>query len=169
MRSRFSPPVIFLSVLTHCIFSLADTVIEHGTVVINEVMFNPDGNENAREYVEILNLSGEPVSLEGWIVGDGTGFDLIVPFKEGVWNIPADSFGLIMDPDYFEAGEPYSGIPGNIPLFTVIDKAIGSRGLSNSAAEPVYLISDGGDTLSVVTYDTDCSPGHSESPSDGAA
>jgi len=130
-------------------------------LVINEIMFNPDGDENAREFVELLNLSEEPVSLEGFIVGGGAGFDSIFPAREGSWIVPAGTFALILDPDYFDAGEPYGDIPADTPLFTVSDKAIGSRGLSNSKAEPVCLISDAGDTLSVVTYSLDCPPGHS--------
>lgn len=130
-------------------------------LVINEIMFNPDGDENAREFVELFNLSEEPVSLEGFIIGDGAGFDSIIPAREGSWIVPAGAYALILDPDYFDAGEPYGDIPADTPLFTVNDKAIGSRGLSNSKAEPVCLISDAGDTLSVVTYSLDCPPGHS--------
>ena len=130
-------------------------------LVINEIMFNPDGNENAREFVEILNLSEEAVFLEGFILGDGTGFDAIKPVGDSAWVVSGGSYALIMDPDYFDAGEPYSGIPANTPLFTVVDNALGSRGLSNSTAESVYLISGTGDTLSVVTYSIDCPPGHS--------
>ncbi|MHB9031235.1 MAG: lamin tail domain-containing protein, partial [Candidatus Latescibacterota bacterium] len=41
------------------------------------------------------------------------------------------------------------------------DKAIGSRGLSNSNPEPVYFLSAAGDTLSLVRYPADCPAGHS--------
>lgn len=128
--------------------------------VISEVMFNPNGNENAREYVELLNLSDEVMSLEGFLIGDGTGFDAIKPAAGESWTVPPGSFGLIVDPDYFTADEPYN-IPAGTPLFTVDDKAIGNMGLSNSTAEPVYLISAHGDTVSMVYYSLDCSPGHS--------
>lgn len=130
-------------------------------IVITEVMFNPNGNENVREFVEILNLSEVDIPLEGFLIGDGTGFDLIIPAEGGSWIVPKGAFALIIDPDYFTAGEPYSEIPATTPLFTVDDSAIGNRGLSNSTAEPVYLISAEGDTLSVVNYSLDCSPGHS--------
>lgn len=148
-------------ILAVIVSMVTPTFLYAETVVINEVMFNPDGNENAREYVELFNLSVEPVSLEGFIIGDGTGFDNIVPVKENEWTVPGKSFALIMDPDYFDSGELYEGIPSDTPIFTVVDKAIGLRGLSNSAAEPVSLISGAGDTLSVVTYSLDCPPGHS--------
>jgi len=130
-------------------------------LIISEVMFNPDGNENAREFVEILNLSEEDIMLEGFLIGDSTAFDPIIPAEGVSWVVPGGSFALIIDPDYFTAGEPYSEIPAVTPLFTVDDNAIGNRGLSNSTAEQVYLISADGDTLSVVNYSLDCSPGHS--------
>ncbi len=129
-------------------------------IVISEVMFNPNGNENAREFVEIQNLSDEEVSLEGFIVSDGSGFDTLIPIENGSWIVHPGSYAVILDPDYFTADEPYD-IPEGIRLFTVEDKAIGLRGLSNSNAEPVYLISAVGDTLSMVTYSLDCPPGHS--------
>jgi len=108
-----------------------------------------------------MNCSSEPVSLKGFIIGDGTGFDPLVTVNDGTWLIQPHSYALILDPDYFTADEPYGGIPGNVPLFTVGDKALGSGGLSNSTAEPVYLISADGDTLSKVYYALDCPPGHS--------
>jgi len=130
-------------------------------IVINEVMFNPDGDENAREFVELLNISDGPVSLERFVIGDGTGFDLITPAEEGMWTVPAGEYALIMDLDYFDSAEPYEDIPTDTPLFSVSDKAIGMQGLSNSTPEPVYLIDGSGDTLSVVIYSLDCPQGHS--------
>jgi len=128
---------------------------------ISEVMFNPNGDENVREFVEILNLSEKDLSLEGFLIGDGTGFDTIIPTRESAWTVPKGSYALILDPDYFTADEPYEEIPAGTPLFTVDDNAIGNRGLSNSTAEHVYLISCEGDTLSVVAYSLECMPGHS--------
>ncbi|MFC1489988.1 lamin tail domain-containing protein [Candidatus Latescibacterota bacterium] len=131
------------------------------TIVISEIMFNPDGNENAREYVEILNLTEDDMSLEGFSIGDGEGFDTIIPAPDEDYIVPAGSYALIIDPDYFTAGEEYTLIPPGTPLFTVDDSAIGNRGLSNSTAETVSLISDSGDTLSAVSYSLDCAAGYS--------
>jgi hypothetical protein len=130
-------------------------------LVVSEIMFNPDGNENAREYVEILNLTGSPVSLEGCRIRDNDATDALTPVTKGSWMVPADSYALILDPDYFASGEPYAGIPASAALFTVTDSAIGMRGLSNSTPETVTLLSAGGDTLSAVRYSIDCPPGHS--------
>ncbi|MDP2983716.1 MAG: lamin tail domain-containing protein [Candidatus Latescibacter sp.] len=131
------------------------------TLVINEIMFNPNGNENAREYVEIMNRSDQPVSLEGCFIGQGDSFDKIIPVQGSAWTVPSGGYALIMDPDYFSAGEPYAGIPASTPFFTVPDKTIGSGGLSNTNPKPVYLLSAKGDTLTAVRYPPDCPPGHS--------
>ena len=130
-------------------------------IVITEVMFNPDGDENAREYVEVMNRSDTGVSLAGWLIGDGAAWDEIIPVAGGNPILPAGAYALILDPDYFTVDDPYPDIPPETPLFTVEDKALGSRGLSNSAAEPVSIITAAGDTASVVHYDIDCPPGHS--------
>ena len=157
--------LLFLSVIVSTRFSPVLSATPGGSPVrvpvISEIMFNPDGDENAREYVELFNLSGEPVSIEGYLIGDGTGYDEIIPAQDGGWIVPPGAYALILDPDYFDTGDPYEAIPLNTPLFTVSDKAIGSRGLSNSVAEHVSLISGAGDTLSAVTYSLDCPPGHS--------
>jgi len=153
--------VIITAGLFFFLFFFTAALSAERTLVISEIMFNPNGNENAREFVEILNVSAGPVSLEGYSIGDGTGFDVLVAVSEGEWTVQAGSYALIMDPDYFTSDEQYDTLPEGIRLFTVGDKALGSRGLSNSTAEPVYLVSAGGDTLSVVRYSTDCPPGHS--------
>ncbi len=129
-------------------------------MVISEIMFNPDGDENAREYVELLNRSTAPRSLEGYLVGDGQAFDRILIAGQNGWWIPPGGYALILDPDYFTTTDLYA-IPQDTPLFKVEGAAIGNRGLSNSVAETVSLISSAGDTVSQVTYDLSCPPGHS--------
>jgi hypothetical protein len=130
-------------------------------IVITEIMFNPDGDENAREFVEVMNRSDADVSLAGWLIGDGAAWDEIIPATGDNPILPAGAFALIFDPDYFTVDDPYPDIPSDTPLFTVADKALGSRGLSNTAAEPVSIITADGDTASVVHYDIGCPPGHS--------
>ena len=148
--------LLFAAIL--CFPALAKTESAE-SIIISEIMFNPDGDENAREFVEIQNLSGADISLEGFSIGDGAGFDKLIPAENG-WIVPSGGFAVIFDPDYFTC-EDYFDIPVSIPLFTIADKAIGDRGLSNSTAETVYLISSAGDTLSRTSYSLDCPPGHS--------
>jgi hypothetical protein len=150
----------FFCILSHIFFIFFCPYAYSDSLIINEIMFNPNGNENAREYVEIMNLSDVPVSLEGCRIGQGDSFDTISQ-KHGSWIVPPDGYALIIDPDYFSAGEPYLGIPDSISQFTVQDKAIGSGGLLNTNPRPVYLLSARGDTLSAINYSSKCPPGHS--------
>lgn len=150
--------LLFIVTLLAAIVHAAAT---EDNLVISEIMFNPTGDENAREYVELFNRSSAAASLEGCRIGDGTGFDTIVPAAGGTCIVPPGGYALVMDPDYFTANEPYDDIPDDVPLFTVTDKAIGDRGLTNSTAESVYLVSSRGDTLSVVRYDIECPEGRS--------
>ncbi|MFC1608151.1 lamin tail domain-containing protein [Candidatus Latescibacterota bacterium] len=129
--------------------------------MITEIMFNPNGDENAREFIEVMNRATVAISFEGYRVGDGTGFDDVLTVDSDEWTIPPGGYALILDPDYFTAGEPYDDIPDDCILFTIPDKALGSRGLSNSTPETVSLITVEGDTLSAVTYNLDCPPGFS--------
>ncbi len=66
----FAVPALLLCVSGHA--SAQD-------VIISEIMFNPDGDENAREFVEIMNRSEADISIEGWMAGDGAAWDEIIP------------------------------------------------------------------------------------------
>ena len=142
------------------LYLLYSVVSAADTLVISEIMFNPAGDENAREFVEIVHVSSGPVSLEGFSIGDGSGYDEL-RIAGDTWFVSPGQYALILDPDYFDADEQYERIPDTVPIFTVSDKAIGLRGLSNSAEETVSLISAGGETISAVRYSLDCPPGHS--------
>lgn len=155
------PLTVFLLALLILPSSWSVSAYGSSSLVISEIMFNPTGDENAREYVEIQNISGEAVSMEGCRIGDGSGFNDLDAVRENTWTIPAGGFAVIFDPDYFTANEPYLSLDKNAVPLTVTSKALGSRGLSNSTAEPVYLISAKGDTLSLVHYSLDCPEGHS--------
>ncbi len=41
-------------------------------------MANPPGSEFRNEFVELINLGGVPVDLEGWRIGDSVSSDLLV-------------------------------------------------------------------------------------------
>jgi hypothetical protein len=70
-----------------------------GPIVINEIMYNPswpDGGSYTNEqyeYVELYNISSEPVNLEGWQFTDGIDF----AFPEGMpVTIPAGGYLLVV-------------------------------------------------------------------------
>ena len=59
----------FLATLALALILGVSTSLAASDVIINEIMINPDGDENAREYVEIMNRSDAAVSLAGWLIG----------------------------------------------------------------------------------------------------
>lgn len=69
---RFSLPIICLS------FAVFPCSVLASSVVINEVMFNPAGDDTAGEWVELYNSSDQDADVSGWqLYPDGTGYGTI--------------------------------------------------------------------------------------------
>src|SRR6185369_6311977 len=102
-------------------------------LVVTEVLANPAGTEPAQEYVEIRNLGDETLSLEGLLVQDSRGGDML-PAAE----LAAGAYALIVTSAY----DPQSGAdpaprPGT--MLVRVDSRIGTDGLSNGG-EAVRLV-----------------------------
>ena len=133
-----------------------------GQIILNEIMFNPPGNENHNEFIELLNTGIEPVDLSGWNVSDQDGSDEIVGTGGGLVLLPGQ-YAIILDSDYFLNSTVYDTfIPGAALILTINGPTLGSRGLSNSNAETISLISSTGDTVTSYRY----SPGNPDGISD---
>jgi len=66
------------------------------SVVINEFMYNPPGgNDNAREWVELYNLTDDAVDLTGWTI-DGDTLIAHPTFGNGSMIIPSGGYAVIM-------------------------------------------------------------------------
>ena len=122
-------------------------------MVITEVMYNPAGDENANEFIELFNESSNRISLSGWHVSDGEDTDSLVALDQG-FHVESHQYVIIMDPDYFaDSSTTYDGmIPENALVLTIDNSTFGSRGLSNSTAEPVSLVNQAGAVVSSYTY-----------------
>ncbi|MDZ7265702.1 MAG: lamin tail domain-containing protein [candidate division KSB1 bacterium] len=132
-------------------------------VILSEVMFNPRGNENHNEFVELFNASvTDSVSLAGWRIGDQAAVDNIVAWRAGLVLRP-QQFAVILDPTYFSSSTQYQTlIPAEALVVTISDNAFGSGGFSNSTAETVILLNAAGDTVAQYLY----SPGNPDGISD---
>jgi len=131
-------------------------------IIINEVMFNPSGNENHNEFVELYNVGGSAVDLDGWSLSDNTDSDVIIGAGIGTILQPGQ-YGIILDPDYFINSTLYDSIiPPEALIITIDGPAIGSRGLSNSAPELISVISSVGDTITAYRYSLDNDDGFSD-------
>ncbi|HUU90439.1 MAG TPA: lamin tail domain-containing protein [Phycisphaerae bacterium] len=81
-----------------------------GPVVINEIMYHPDVGGD--EFLELLNLTGSAVSLQGWTFVEGLGgFE----FQAGA-SIAADGYLLLVqtDPATFRSGH---NVPAGVPIY----------------------------------------------------
>ena len=112
-------------------------------VAISEVLANPKGTEPAQEYVEIVNLGIEAVSLDGWSVTDTlakTG-DPLPPE-----SLPPGAIGLVVPSSYQSGGVDPAPAPGTLVL-RLQGSTLGSAGLANGG-EPVFLLDSEGRVIS---------------------
>jgi flagellar hook assembly protein FlgD/fibronectin type 3 domain-containing protein len=107
-------------------------------VIINEIMFDPIGSEPANEWVEVLNLSAETVSLAGWRLTDG----------EGTYTFPS---GAGIGPGAFLVlGHSASAAGGQIDL-VYGDSTAGTLSLANTG-DQVILTDAAGNVADSVDY-----------------
>ena len=132
-------------------------------LVLNEIMYDPDGDEGTDEFIELFNDATYAVSLQGWRISDGESEDDIVALEQGLQALPGQ-YVLVLDPDYIEEGSTtYDGlIPPTALVVTISGATFGDRGLSNSTAEMVSLVDDQGHTVSSYTYSLGNPPGYSD-------
>ncbi|MCH7939944.1 MAG: lamin tail domain-containing protein, partial [Candidatus Marinimicrobia bacterium] len=98
--------------------------------MISEVMIDPQGTDSPNEFVELTNISDEPVDLTGWRLGDLNSTDELSSDSLILW--PGE-YAVIFEGDYSPDSGAYAGLlpPGTHILF-VDDNSIGN-GLANSA------------------------------------
>lgn len=68
-----------------------------GSIIINEIMYNPKGSDDNREWVELYNNSGTAsVNLSGWKFFDGDGTTRhSLTLYQGTWTIPPQGYAVI--------------------------------------------------------------------------
>jgi hypothetical protein len=121
-----------------------------GPVVINEIMYNPDWPDGGSytneqyEYIELYNISTEPVNLQGWKFTNGIDFT----FPEDMTVIiPAGGYILVVrEPDAFawryidvpieKIFGPYEGQLSNAGESLELGMPNGNR---NGSGEPYYI------------------------------
>lgn len=121
-------------------------------VVINEVMYNPQGSDTGREWVELYNEGQADVTMIGgsgkgsWRINDGSNHTLTDPVSgtgRGSLTIPAGGFLIIAnDPNDFISGEYAGG------TYSVVKASLT---LNNNGAT-VTLLDGTGATVDTVAY-----------------
>jgi hypothetical protein len=101
-----------------------------GPIVINEIMYNPGSGDQNEEYIELFNISSEPVDLyrydksEPWRFTDGIEF--VFP-SEPVVTIPASGYLLVVKHlDAFAAR--YGAMPAGVVVVGPYDGQLQNGG-----------------------------------------
>ncbi|HDO23626.1 MAG TPA: lamin tail domain-containing protein, partial [bacterium] len=117
-----------------------------GSVVINEIMYNLDGADKGREWVEIFNSGSAPIDLSGWkFFENKTNHKIKLAGGEENFIIPVGGYAVLADrPKKFLSDWPnFSG--------TIFDTAFS---LKNSG-EPLALRDSGLNDVDSVFYNSD--------------
>ena len=117
--------------------------------MINEVQYDTaqSGDDSAWEWIELLNTTGGPVSLDGWTVEDNSAAD---PLPEGL-TLPSGGFlVLAASASFYDNFPDYSG-----PIAFIADGRIGG-GLSNTG-DRVILRDSTGVVMDAMSYGGDSS------------
>ena len=132
------------------IFSIALPAAAHASVVISEIMYDPEGADTGREWVELYNDGADDVALVGgtgkgsWRISDSANHSITDPSTgagRGSLAVPAGGYlVLASDPAAFMA--EYSG---GYPV------AKASLSLNNTGAT-VSLVNGAGSTVSSAAY-----------------
>ncbi|MBU1557864.1 lamin tail domain-containing protein [Patescibacteria group bacterium] len=99
------------------VFSLGTIVflffplVLNAEIIITEIMYNPEGSDTGKEWLEIYN-KGEAVDLTGWKLFEAETNHKINPAEEGKnLNFPANSYAIIVD-NFEKFKENYSSFSG---------------------------------------------------------
>lgn len=142
MSTRLAYAAAFVSLLS-CVTAFAQSIR------ITEVMANPNltqGGQRAGEFVELFNLSEEPVDLTGWKIGDRDTEDEIVAWRDGdVPKLAGLSFAVIFDPDMTDG---YTLTDESVLWLRPLNAAIGN-GLA--LLDPLRLIDAAGVVVDTFT------------------
>ena len=134
---------------------------EESSVIINEIMYRPDNDAIALEYLELYNRSDSKVDLTGWQLVDETLFD----FPVGTTILPDSFLVVAANPSSLEAAYGLSGVLGPwsgdlSDEYAVVRLVDGNRGdvdtVEYQNADGWPLEADGsGSSLELVDINTD--------------
>ncbi|MBI3073579.1 MAG: lamin tail domain-containing protein [Deltaproteobacteria bacterium] len=106
-------------------------------LVISEVMASPV-NERSGEFIELANVTGEPIDVSKWRLVVGTSGDRLVAYRENAAPvIPPRSLALVIDRDFAND----FALPEGVTLLTTPDHAIG---IGIAASHSIQLLDEAG-------------------------
>lgn len=69
---------------------------QNGSLVINEVMYNPAGDDSGNEWIEIFNHSGSDIDLTGYDLQATSGDYYTFPASSGTWDGTLDAGAYVV-------------------------------------------------------------------------
>ena len=128
-NKRKSSYRIFLLVLALLSFFIVSTALtDASSILINEVMANPNEPDATHEWIELYNFGNKSINLSGWRISDNFATDYIAPANSSIPPIiPPYTFVIITDRDT----ELIIPQDDSIIHFMVDDNTIGN-GLGNT-------------------------------------
>ena len=131
-------------VVIYSSISSASTGQTSSALVISEVMYYPEFNNNYNEWIELFNPTAFPVNVSGWTLFDGQQEDFLegdFDHGNGTLVIPPKCYAIITDHET-KAYENYS-IPATVVCLYVDDSAICGYGLNNQQEKLLLKKPDG--------------------------
>ncbi|MFA4907614.1 MAG: lamin tail domain-containing protein, partial [archaeon] len=161
MRHKSLPRfAIFLFLILFCVRTSGSTL------VINEVMFDPDGADNYDEFIELFNTGDSAVSLNGIrLIVNNISSSLLRVDSTFQFVLKSHGYALIMEKDYLlnhKSSTYDETIPASTVLAVISTSAFGSGGLTNNAPNLIALVSADSETLSIVVTTPGQSSGYSD-------
>jgi phosphatidylserine/phosphatidylglycerophosphate/cardiolipin synthase-like enzyme len=140
-----------------------------GHLLVSEVMYDPDGEDTGREWIELYNPTTEAVDLSGWYLGDvgldgeyGSGLyrfpDGAVLVAEGVIVVAHQADDVAFTPDYEFLIDPHRDDPSVRNMSPAGSWDGFGLALGNTGDE-VLLLNAGGTAIDVITYGAGDYPG----------
>jgi len=137
-------------------------------ITFSEIMFDPTGDENSDEWIELYNNADSVISLENWTLRVDGSVDSLRIFasdssNEVDWFLQPKEFALIHDSDYPDGAQPFEEIiPDSTPRFLIGDSRFGQYGLSNSSGRVLQLMDTSGTVVSEYQYSPDNQEGYTD-------
>jgi len=123
-------------------------------LLINEVMYNPEKNDNYNEWIELFNPTDLPFNIANWTIDDNSATDYLqgdFDNSNGTTIIPPNSYAIIAD-NGTKIYENFS-IPINAIKLSVDDSSIGN-GLGNNG-DKLILKNETGKIIDAIEWGND--------------
>ncbi len=144
-------------------------------LLVSEVLYDPEGTDAGREWVELYNPTNETVDLTGWTLGDAV---VLGEYGSGRYAFPAGAtippFGLLtvaaqaedvsgFVPNYEFLLDPYRDDP-TVPNMVPVDTWDGFGFALGNAGDEVMLMDASEQAVDVLVYGTGDYPGVTPHP-----